>query len=45
MKNTIIKNEQESLFQKKIRSLQETIHKTILSAQKYKILDILGRMN
>ena len=42
MKNIIIKTEHEGIFEKKIKNLQEIIHKTILSAQKYKILDILG---
>ena len=42
MKNIIIKSENYNNFEKKIRNIQYIIHKTILSTQKYKIMDILG---
>ena len=42
MKNLIIKSENYNNFEKKIRNIQSIVHKTILSSQKYKIMDILG---
>ena len=42
MKNLVIKSEQEVILKKKILNIQNIIHKTIISAQKYKILDIFG---
>ena len=42
MKNLIIKSEIYNIFEKKIKNIQNIIHKTILSNQKYKIMDIIG---
>ena len=42
MKNQIIKTSKNMRLDKTISNLQEVIQKTILSAQKYKLLDIFG---
>ena len=42
MKNPVIKSSKSSIFDKDVENLQQIIQKTILSAQKYKLLDIFG---
>jgi hypothetical protein len=42
MKNIVLKSEQQKNYEKRILNIQNIIHKTILSTQKYKILDIFG---
>uniref|UniRef100_A0A6C0AY15 Lon proteolytic domain-containing protein n=1 Tax=viral metagenome TaxID=1070528 RepID=A0A6C0AY15_9ZZZZ len=43
MKNVIVKSQVNTIFEKKIANLKKLIHKTILSCQKYKVLDILSQ--
>jgi len=42
MKNLLVKTDNFNIFEKKIRNIQHIIHKTILSTQKYKVMEIIG---